>query len=97
MCHLAIEKVLKAIACEETNKVPPKTHDLIYLVNLGNIKLPDNLLDFVGIINNAGIVTMYPEDLVELIHSYPEEIAKRYLDKTSEAIECIKQDPRLKR
>jgi len=97
MCHLAIEKTLKAIACEETDKVPPKTHDLIYLVTLSKIKLSNNLLDFVGIINNAGVVTRYPEDLSELVHSYPEEIAKKYLVRTLEVIECIKQDPRLKK
>ena len=97
MCHLAIEKVLKAIACEEVDKVPPKTHDLIYLVNLVKIKLSGDLLDFIGIINNAGVVTRYPEDLSELVHSYPEEIAKKYLDRTLEVIECIKQDPRLKK
>lgn len=97
MCHLAIEKALKAIVCEEADKVPPKTHDLIYLANLGKIKLSGNLLDFVGIINNAGVVTRYPEDLSELVHSYPEEIAKKYLDRTLEVIECIKQDPRLKK
>ena len=97
MCHLAIEKTLKAIVCEETDKVPPKTHDLIYLANLGKIKLSSNLLDFVGMINNAGIVTRYPEDLSELIHSYPEEIAKQYLDSTLEVVECIKQGPKLKK
>ena len=97
MCHLAIEKALKAIACEETNRIPPKTHDLIYLVALGNVKLPDDLLDFVGIINNAGIIARYPEDLSELVHSYPEGIAKKYLDRASEVIKCIKQDPRLKK
>ena len=97
MCHLAIEKALKAIACEKIDKVPPKTHDLIYLVNLGKIKLAGDLLDFVGIINNAGVVTRYPEDLSELVHSYPEEIAKKYLDRTLEVIKCIKQDPRLKK
>ncbi len=97
MCHLAIEKTCKAIVCEETGKVPPKTHDLIYLIGLGKIKLPSDLLDFVGIINNAGIVTRYPEDLAELIHNYPEDIANKYLNKTLEVIECIKQDPRLKK
>ena len=97
MCHLAIEKTLKAIVCEETDKVPPKTHDLIYLANLGKIKLSSNLLDFVGMINNAGIVTRYPEDLSELIHSYPEEIAKQYLDRILEVVECIKQEPKLKK
>lgn len=97
MCHLAIEKTLKAIVCEETNKVPPKTHDLIYLINLGKIVLPGDLLDFVGIINNAGIVTRYPEDLSKLISSYPKEITQKYLDKTSEVIKCIKRDLRLKK
>lgn len=97
MCHLAIEKALKAIVCEETNKVPPKTHDLIYLINLGKVVLPGDLLDFVGVINNAGIVTRYPEDLSKLILSYPKEITREYLDKTSEVIKCMKQDSRLKK
>lgn len=97
MCHLAIEKALKAIVCEETNKVPPKTHDLIYLINLGKVVLPGDLLDFVGVINNAGIVTRYPEDLSKLISSYPKEITQKYLDKTQEVIKCIKQDYRLKK
>lgn len=97
MCHLAIEKVLKAIVCEETNRVPPKTHDLIYLINLGKIVLPIDLLDFVGVINNAGAVTRYPEDLSKLILSYPKEITRKYLKQALEVIECIKQDLRLKR
>ncbi len=96
MCHLAIEKSLKAIVYEETNKLPPKTHDLIYLLSIGNIKLAGDLLDFIGIINNAAIVTRYPEDLSKLVSNYPKEIAKRYLDKTLEVVKCIKQDPRLK-
>ena len=97
MCHLAIEKALKAIVCENTNKVPPKTHDLIYLLNLGKVKLDNDLLDFIGIINNAGVVTRYPEDLSKLVLSYPKEIAKDYLNKTLEAIKCIKEDPKLKK
>lgn len=96
MCQQVIEKTLKAIVCEETDNVPPKTHDLIYLVNLGKIKLSNDLLDFVGIINNAGVATRYPEDLSELVNSYPEEIAKKYLDRTLEVVKCIKQDPGLK-
>ncbi len=48
MCHLAIEKALKVIVCEETNKVPPKTHDLIYLINLGKIVLSGDLLDLLA-------------------------------------------------
>ncbi|MBI5873241.1 MAG: HEPN domain-containing protein [Candidatus Omnitrophica bacterium] len=97
MCHLVIEKALKAIVCAEIKKVPPKTHDLIYLMTIGKIKLPGNLLDFVGIINNTGVVTRYPEDLAKLVHSYPKEIAERYLSQALEVVSCIKQDPRLKK
>ncbi|MCF6149353.1 MAG: HEPN domain-containing protein [Candidatus Kuenenia sp.] len=32
MCHLAIEKALKGLYAKELNKLPPKTHNLIYLV-----------------------------------------------------------------
>lgn len=97
MCHLAIEKSLKAVVCEEENRVPPKTHDLIYLANVGKIKLPVDLLDFTGMINNAGVVTRYPEDLSKLISSYPKNKTKEYLDKTQEVIKCIKKDARLKK
>ncbi len=96
MCHMAIEKALKAIVCEETDKVPPKTHDLIYLTGLGKVKLNPDLLDFIGMINNAGIVTRYPEDLSKLVSSYPRDIAKVYLEKTQKVIKCLKQNPALK-
>jgi HEPN domain-containing protein len=32
MCHLALEKMLKAHVTEVTQSIPVKTHDLIYLV-----------------------------------------------------------------
>lgn len=97
MCHLAIEKAFKAVVYEETNKLPPKTHDLIYLMRIGKIRLADDLLDFVGMINNAAIVTRYPEDLSKLVSSYPKEIAQRYMDKTLEVIKCVKHVLRLKK
>ena len=47
-------------------------------------------------INNAGIVTRYPEDLSKLVSSYSKDAVKKYLDKTQEVIKCIKQNPMLK-
>ena len=37
LCHLALEKLLKAHVCEATQTMPPKTHDLIYLARLVKI------------------------------------------------------------
>ena len=33
MCHLSIEKALKGLYYEKVREIPPKTHNLIYLLN----------------------------------------------------------------
>jgi len=96
MCHLSIEKMLKAIAAEVTKRTPPKTHNLIYLIKLSQIKVPQDLFDFITKINNASIVTRYPEDFSELIKAYPQEVALEYLNNTKEVIKCLQEDKRLK-
>jgi HEPN domain-containing protein len=96
MCHLAIEKMLKAIVAQATRHIPPKTHNLVYLIKLANLNLPQNLFDFVTKINNASIVTRYPEDFSELIKAYPKEIVLDYLNNTKEVIKCLLADERLK-
>ncbi len=37
-CHLAIENALKAHVTKETGEIPPKTHNLIYLLDLSNLE-----------------------------------------------------------
>jgi len=59
------------------------------------INLPEYLLEFIGKINNASIVTRYPEDLSKIVSAYPEQVAKEYLNSTYEAITWLKQDTRL--
>lgn len=97
MCHLTLEKTLKAIASEAQGRTPPKTHDLLYLVTLGAVTLSQEHLEFIGKVNNASIPTRYPEDLPKTISIFPKEVAEHYLEKTKEVIRWLKQDPRLKR
>lgn len=40
MCHLAVEKALKGLYYEKLRKIPPKSHNLIYLLNEIGIKPP---------------------------------------------------------
>jgi len=96
MCHLAIEKMLKAQVTEVTQTVPTKTHDLIYLVKKSGLALPQSYLEFVGKINNASIPTRYPEDLQQMLVQYPESIARDYLKMTEEVLEWLRQHPNLK-
>lgn len=96
MCYLSIEKMLKAIVAEVIQKTPPKTHNLIHLIKLSSIRPPDDLFEFVAKINNASIVTRYPEDFSKLLDIYPKDVAQEYLTKTEEVINWLIKDERLK-
>ena len=95
LCHLALEKLLKAHVAEVTQAVPIKTHDLIYLVKKSELDLPENYLDFIGKINTASIPTRYPDDLHRSLKEYPESVAKDYLNQTIELVQWLKQHPNL--
>ena len=62
MCHLALEKVLKAKVEEVTDSEPPKTHDLNHLVRLAELTLDRDTLKFVSRISNLSVITRYPRD-----------------------------------
>ena len=96
MCHLSLEKILKAIVTEITQKISPKSHNSIYLLKLGNIQLPSESFDFIAKINNASIVTRYPEDFSKILEAYPKSVAEEYLFKTKEILECLKKHEMLK-
>jgi HEPN domain-containing protein len=95
LCHLALEKLLKAHVTEITRAVPIKTHDLIYLVKKCDLQLPENQLDFIGKINTASIPTRYPDDLQRSLKEYPKSVAKDYLNQTMEIMQWLKQHPNL--
>jgi HEPN domain-containing protein len=97
LCHLSLEKMLKAHFTEAKESVPTKTHDLIYLVKKCEFQLPGNLLDFVGKINAASIPTRYPEDLQRSLKEYPVSVARHYLKQTEEMLQWLKQHPNLKK
>lgn len=95
MCHLAVEKMLKAHVTEVTQSVPTKTHDLIYLVKKSGLALPQFYLEFIGKINNASIPTRYPEDLQRMLEQYPDSIARDYMKMTQEVVGWLRQHPNL--
>jgi HEPN domain-containing protein len=95
MCHLALEKMLKAHVTETTQSIPVKTHDLIYLIKKSQLELPQEHLEFIGKINSASIPTRYPEDLQRALIEYPKSIALDYLNETTEVLRWLKHHPNL--
>ena len=39
MCHLSLEKVLKGLLLKKANSFPPKTHNLLYLIDKIQLQL----------------------------------------------------------
>jgi HEPN domain-containing protein len=91
MCHLALEKLLKAKIEEVTGKTPPKTHNLRYLVKLSGLEPPEETFNFMSKLSDVSIPTRYPEDFSELKKSYNKKAAMTYLFQTKEAFEWIRK------
>lgn len=91
MCHLAIEKALKGLYQERLKDVPPKTHNLIYLLNKIGLKPQDTLGLFIAKLNEANITTRYPEDLDRLNAHYTSSVAEQILRQSQELLLWIKQ------
>jgi HEPN domain-containing protein len=66
MCHLAVEKTLKAVIAETSTTPPPRTHNLYRLLELGRLNLPEAHEAIVAQLNTMNTATRYPEDVAAL-------------------------------
>ena len=60
-CHLAIEKGLKAHVVKASGQIPPKSHNLIHLLDLSNIEFGESNEDFLGILMKYQLEGRYPD------------------------------------
>lgn len=91
MCHLAIEKALKGLFYEKMLETPPKTHNLIYLLNKIGFKPPRKPGKFIARLSEASIPIRYPENLARLQKIYTSEVTGELLAEGKEFILWIKQ------
>jgi len=91
MCHLSVEKALKGLYYEKLRKIPPKSHNLVYLLNEIGIKPPENPGKFIVKLGEASIPTRYPENLAKLQQTYSETVVKNILLNGQEVILWIKE------
>ena len=62
LCHLVIEKILKALWVKNNeNKLPPKSHNLVRLAEYSKVKLTDEQKIFLDEINDFNIAVRYPD------------------------------------
>lgn len=87
MCHLCLEKALKACVAELTDAFPPYTHNLANLLEIAKLDPPEEQSDFVYKISRLGVVTRYPEDLKQ----FQRFQAREYIERTREVFAWLKQ------
>lgn len=91
MCHLAIEKALKGLYYEKRRAFPPKSHNLIYLLNEIGVKPPEDPGKFIVKLSEAGVPIRYPEDLTKMQQTYTEAISGDILVRGKEVIAWIRK------
>lgn len=94
-CHLAIEKLLKALVAKITKRIPPKTHDLLLLLRLSDIDLPEKYQILIARLNSVSIPTRYPDDISKLARQYNRAAADRYLKEATNFLRWLKQSQKL--
>ncbi|MDA8421746.1 MAG: HEPN domain-containing protein, partial [Nitrospiraceae bacterium] len=90
-------KTLKAILSEAFSELPPYTHNLNRLLELGGIALPEEMQSFVSAINLQSVPTRYPEDFTRLSKELNRKTAAEYMRQTKRIIQWLKKNiPNLK-
>jgi HEPN domain-containing protein len=75
MCHLAVEKLLKAIVAEDSTSPPPRTHNLYRLLELSRLDVPETHKDIGAKLHTMSVATRYPEDINALSGEVTRRIA----------------------
>lgn len=90
MCHLSIEKALKGLYFKNLNEVPPRTHNLLYLLDKTGKRPEEDLEKFITKLNTASIATRYPDDLAKIQAAYTAEITKEMIRNSKDVLRWVK-------
>jgi HEPN domain-containing protein len=77
--------------------MPPKTHNLVFLLNKIALDVPEEHLKTIESLNDISIVTRYPEDIKALVKAFKKDRVGDYLQKTKRVLKWLKKDERLKK
>ncbi|MBE3095825.1 MAG: HEPN domain-containing protein [Planctomycetes bacterium] len=84
--HLALEKALKAHVCAKTQKLAPRTHNLVRLAELASLTLKPEQADALAEMNTFALEGRYPETLLPPPN---EAEARRYMTRAEEVFQCL--------
>lgn len=90
-CHQAVEKLLKAIVSERTDKIPLPAHSFKILLDQAELKdVPEDKKRFIFSLMPHYIGTKYPEDVTKLYKLYTKAYVHRLYKETEEIFRWLK-------
>lgn len=92
LCHLSIEKTLKALVCKKHRQMPPYTHNLNRLIELAGITLEEKQQEFINRISLQSVPSRYPEDFAQLAKHLNKHKAQEILKNTGRVVRWLKQN-----
>jgi HEPN domain-containing protein len=90
MCHLALEKSLKGLFEARLGRLPPKTHNLVYLASQAGVQPGAEIGMFLVKLSEASVPTRYPDSIDRLQKEYTQEVAAKIVEQTRAALQWIK-------
>lgn len=90
LCHLAIEKALKANYVFKLKNEPPKTHDLSKLAAIINLDPPKDISGFIDKVSAVSVPSRYPVDLKRTLKSYTKNKTESILKNSKKVVEWLK-------
>ena len=90
MCHLCLEKTLKGLIAKR-GEIPPKSHDLVYLLEKIGIDLPEGHAAFLEMLNEVSVPTRYPDELDRLVAQYPRKRTVEILGSCREVYKWLRE------
>jgi HEPN domain-containing protein len=85
--HLALEKILKALAVRATQTHAPHTHSLTLLAGKTNLEVSESILDRLAEYTEFHLESRYPDEKREFYEKCSEEFAR---EKFEEMVELYK-------
>jgi HEPN domain-containing protein len=84
ICHLTIEKLLKAIVVHKTNTFSPKSHNLTRLAELAVLEVTMDQLKLMEELNQFQLDTRYPDEKFSLYNKATKEFTTDRISKVKE-------------
>lgn len=94
MCQQAVEKILKALYVQHRGEIPPRTHNLLYVLDVLKLDIDEKEKVWLAQLNQFYLESRYPGERMALARAVDKKKAADILKQTKEIWKCLKQQLR---